>query len=226
MFLKEERLFEYLFSLYFFGILFSTLIAYSFFPAITSHGRNIKEIKSKPFPWLLVYLHAKRISKKYYFIFYSLPSLVYLIYILFKYKKDTGIQNLSFVIYSPILLHSLRRMIETLVYWNCINSKMTLLQFTHAFIYFTLLPIYMIIIRLKVPLFTFIIINVFQIVAHYRAYALKTGEITHYIAEACIFLYIFYCYMSLSLGLNAIYVIIFVMVSIKERVLNKSKRQD
>jgi len=220
--LNLELVVEIACSIYFAAILVFTLVSFTFLPFLIKHGRSIETHKgkhSKSWFYPVTFLHNTRISKKWYCIFYMVPSLTFAAYYLFcGYFRKPLISHSKDKCPSPILMHSWRRFAETILYSRNINSKMTLLQFLHGILYFLVLSTYMAIFRLRVNIYGFLAIQILQSVSHYRVYALKSGELLHYFLEIGIFWHIFCSVRTPSMFFNLLYVCSFVYTSIYNRL--------
>lgn len=137
------------------------------------------------------------ISKLYFFIFYLFAS-----FLLIWFRS-------SFVI------HTARRLLESVLYcWNS-KSKMTPLQFVHGMLYYLFLALHL---RNKaINTLVLVVVVACQSVAHYRVYVMKKREFSHYFCEAVLYLYLLFYIRSWALFFNAAYVLAFVKVSIKNR---------
>lgn len=140
---------------------------------------------------------TKGLSKFYYFIFYLLS--------IFLLRNS----------HNCFVIHPFRRLIETLIYsWHS-KSKMSYFQFIHGFTYFAIMTPYLAV-RYVEP-FGFIILNILQMIAHFRIYYLKKQEFYHYYTEILIYGYIFLCNRTCALFWNLMYIMAFVFVSIRNR---------
>ncbi|KAI4291583.1 hypothetical protein PAPHI01_0857 [Pancytospora philotis] len=137
------------------------------------------------------------ISKRYYFLFYLLAT------------------GLLVAFGSPFALHTLRRLAETLIYSWRSKSRMTRLQLLHGLLYYAALSVCL---RKKaLHLQGLLALIVLQTLAHYQVYRLGRRGFRHYYAEIAIHTYLFYCVRSWALLFNLLYVVAFVLVSIKNR---------
>lgn len=220
--IKIELMVELAYSLYFAAILTFTLVSFMFLPFLIKHGRSIESHKdkhTKSWFYPLSFLYNTRILKKWYCIFYMVPSVTFAAYYLccVYFRRPLALYSKDKCL-SPLLIHSWRRFTETIIYSKNITSKMTLLQFMHGILYFLVLSTYMAIFRLRVNIYGFLAIQILQSVSHYRVYALKSGELHHYFLEIGIFWHIFCSVRTPSMLFNLLYVCSFVYTSIINRL--------
>lgn len=196
-------------QLYFLSILVLTIISGIFYPSLLSHGRKIDPLNLgrynirffKP----IAFLHNIRLSKKYYFLFYLVPMIIYL-------GTDGSFPR------SLLLIFYIRRFIETLLYSRNSKSKMTIIQFIHGIIYYIFVSLNIQDNNRMATWPLIYLLNLIQLVAHIRLYKLSKYEFFHYYSEIAYYFVLFYYIGSLSLLLNCMYVIAFTLISIKMRV--------
>lgn len=136
---------------------------------------------------------ASGINKFYYFILYLTAV------ILLRHSS------------SAFIIHPMRRFVETLVYSRQSKSQMTYLHFLHGLVYFIVLSSYLH--DRQIEMLGFVLVNLFQAIAHYRVYWLKFFEYSHYYSEILVYGYIFYCLRTWAMFWNLMYIIAFVVTS-------------
>ncbi|ORD97238.1 hypothetical protein HERIO_890 [Hepatospora eriocheir] len=151
------------------------------------------------FPEFLIHNRRKKtkilfpISKKYFILFYLIGSLV------------------SFK--SFFCLYTLRRLFETLLYFDKIRSSCNIFHLIHGVIYYFLLGIYFSY-NNNYNNQLFIYLNILQGISHYLIYYKQCYNYSHYLIEFLIYINFFILNQTITTFLLLINVICFICLSI------------
>lgn len=95
---------------------------------------------------------------------------------------------------------------------------MTLLQFVQGIVYYCALSVHIHRSRRNIWAPTFLVANILQGIAHYRVYRLGKQEFSHYYCEILLYLVVLCHLRSLGMLFNLLYVIVFVKMTIDNRI--------
>lgn len=158
-------------------------------------------------PKILIHGHTDSLLSKNLYITFYVVSIIYF-YLRAKW--------------SFFIIHLVRRSVECLLF-RYKTSKMNILQYIFGILYYIVLSHYLSKINLRITK-TFLFLNCTQFVSHYMVFRRK-WKYLHYISEIFIHLHIFMKIRSFVLMLNTIWVILFVIVTIRLRKIAENKNK-
>lgn len=112
--------------------------------------------------------------------------------------------------------HLMRRLVETGIFKYSPKSRMSLLQFAHGVVYYTLVCVHL---RDKHigNRGLFALLNVAQLCCHYCVFVRKTFVYSHYVAEVMIYGFLLWEVRTAEMLFNLLYVVSFVASSVSNR---------
>lgn len=113
-------------------------------------------------------------------------------------------------------IHLGRRLVETWIFRYSDKSRMSVLQLVHGMVYYTFMCLHLRDRHIR-RRDVFVALNVLQSAAHYCVFVKRRLVYSHYVAEAMIYLTVFWDIGTLPLFLNLVYVLTFVFSSVRNR---------
>lgn len=114
------------------------------------------------------------------------------------------------------MIHLLRRFFECFLF-RYKNSKMSFLQLLHGIIYYFFISLHLSSKKI-IYINVWICLNIVHTITHYFVFKKRKFLYSHYFIELCIYFYLYIEFRSVELLFNLWYLIIFILITLKNRI--------